>query len=220
MKKMTPLMIVTLLVVFVGCSTTTSITSSWKAPDATPNGYKKVMVVGIIREADRTIREQMENHLVGDLKDLGYNALSSFKEYGPKTFESMTEADVNKKLAGDGIDAVLTIVLLDKEKERYYVPGRVVYTPYITYHAYFWGYYRSLYTRIESPDYFDVRTKYFWESNFYDLKQNKLIYSVQTQSFDPTSTSDLAHQYGRKIIENMVKNNVLQKQEAREAKAM
>ena len=63
------------------------------------------MVLGIIREADRTLRESMENHLVGDLKDLGYNAFSAYQEYGPKAFDGMTEEQANKKLAADGIDA-------------------------------------------------------------------------------------------------------------------
>lgn len=208
-------------VMLCSCAGSNYITSTWKATDVVPKKYGKVMVVGIIREADRTIREQMEDHMVGDLKDLGYNAFSSFKEYGPKAFENVTEESVNKKLADDGIDAVLTIVLLDKQKERYYVPRRVVYSPYITYHNRFYGYYRSVYTRIESPGYYDVSTKYFWESNFYELSSgNKLLYSVQTQSFDPSSTERLAHEYGKMIVQNMVKNNVLAKQTDKQIKAM
>ncbi len=66
---------------------------------------------------------------------------------------------------------------------------------------------------IDVPDYYDVSTKYFWESNFYDLTLNKLLFSVQTQSFDPSSVSDLAHEYGQKIIQSMTKTGVLQKQE-------
>ena len=193
--------------------TTSRITSTWKASDVTARQYSKLMVLGIIREADRTLRERMENHLVGDLKELGFNAFSAFQEYGPKAFEGMSEEQANQKLAAEGIDAVLTVVLLDKEKERYYVPGRVIFTPYITYHDRLWGYYRSIHTRILEPDYYEVTTKYFWESNLYDLATDKLVYSVQTQSFDPTSTDRLAHEYGRMIVQNMTKNNVLQKQQ-------
>lgn len=178
------------------------------------------MVVGIIRDADRSIRERMENHLVNDLKVLGYNVYSSYVEYGPKTFENMTEKEVNAKLAADGVDGVLTIVLLDKQKERYYVPGRVVYSPYIYYHNRFYGYYQSIYSRVESPGYFDVTTRYFWESNLYDLTSNKLMYSVQTQSFDPSSIESLAHEYGQIIIQNMTRNRVLGQQEEKILKAM
>ena len=171
------------------------------------------MVLGIIREADRRMREKMESHLVGDLKALGYNALSAYWEYGPKGFEGMNEAQANQKLSADGIDAVVTVVLLDKQKERYYAPGRVVYSPYIYYHNNVWGYYHSINGRIDMPGYYDVATKYFWESNLYDLSLKKLVYSVQTQSFEAASANDLAHEYGRKMIQSMVKANVLQKQE-------
>jgi hypothetical protein len=184
------------------------VTSTWKAKDLSAKEYNKIMVVGIIREADRTIREQMEKHLVEDLRLQGLNAFSSYVEYGPKTFENMNEQGVNEKLAAEGIDGVLTIVLLNKEKERYYVPARVVYTPYVTYHDRFWRYYSSVYTRIESPDYYGVSTKYFWESNFYDLKENKLVYSVQTQTFAPASASSMAHEYGQLIIKNIISNNI------------
>ncbi len=219
MKKIKLLSSLAVLTLMISC-TGTLITSTWKAADVTIKKYSKVMVVGIIREADRSIREQMEKHLVGDFKDLGYNAFSAYVEYGPKGFENMNEEEANKKLAKEGIDAVLTIVLLDKKRERYYVPGRVVFTPYTIYQDRFWGYYRSIYNRIDAPTYYGVATKYFWESNFYELSSNKLLYSVQTQAFDPTSVNGFAHEYGRNIIQNMVKNKVLEKGPGSERKAI
>ena len=213
MKKTKWVGLLVMLLCIQGCATS-YITSTWKASDVTVRRYNKLMILGIIREADRTLRERMENHLVGDLKDLGYNAFSAFQEYGPKAFDGMSEAQANQQLAHEGIDAVLTVVLLDKEKERYYVPGRVIYTPYFTYQDHFWAYYRSIHNRILEPDYYEVATKYFWESNLYDLASNKLVYSVQTQSFDPTSTDGMAHEYGRMIVRDMTKNNILKKHQA------
>ena len=133
------------------------------------------MVLGIIREADRNTRIQMENHLVSDLKSLGYNAFSAYEEYGPKMFQNMT------------------------------------------YHSRIWGYYYSLNTRVGEPGYYQVTTKYFWESNLYDLIENKLLFSVQTQSYDPPSADASAHQYGQKIIQSIVKHGVLQPVQQRRA---
>lgn len=213
MKKVRTVGFLAIFLFINSCSTFTKITSTWKADNITPKPYNKVMVLGIIREADRNIRIEMENHLVDDLKALGYNAFSAYQEYGPKMFQNMTEQEANKTLSKDDVDAVLTIVLLDKQKERYYVPRTIIYSPYVLYHSRMWGYYYSLSSRIDVPDYYDVSTKYFWESNFYDLTENKLLFSVQTQSFDPSSVSDLAHEYGQKIIQSMTKTGVLQKQE-------
>ena len=202
--------LVLLAIVFsVNSCSTSYITSTWKSPDLTPASFKNIMVVGIIKEADRSIREKMEVHLVSDLKSIGYTAFSAYEVYGPKAFEAMDEKQVTEFLAKENIDAVLTVVLLDKEKERYYVPERIVYSPYVTIHNRFWGYYRSIYTRIETPGYYQEETKYFWESNLYDLNINKLIYSVQTQSFDPSSIEVLAREYGQKILQSMQQNKIL-----------
>jgi hypothetical protein len=152
----------------------------------------------------------MENHFVGDLQEKGYNAVSSLREYGPKAFDGMDEAAAISKLKSSGVDAVITIVLLDKKKERYYVPGRLYYSPYGYYYNRFWGYRGTLYQRIYEPGYYVTDTEYFWESNLYDMKTQQLIYSVQTKSFDPASSESLAHEYGKMIIQNMAEKQVLQ----------
>lgn len=207
MKKVKWLVIPLLLIV-MGCSTT-RVTTSWKAENSVPQHYNKIMVLGLIRESDRSLQEKMENHLVGDLKELGFNAVSSLQEYGPKAFDKMDEEAALEKLKNSGIDAVITIVLLDKEKERKYVPSNIYYSPYGYYYNRFWGYRGALYQRIYESGYYITNTKYFWESNLYDMNTQKLVYSVQTQSFDPATSESLGHEYGRLIVRNMVKNNVL-----------
>jgi hypothetical protein len=43
------------------------------------------------------------------------------------------------------------------------------------------------------------------------MSTQKLVYSVQTQSFDPATSESLAHEYGQLIIKDMVRNNVASK---------
>jgi hypothetical protein len=201
--------IVVFLFLFSGCGPSTSITSSWKAENVQPGKFKKVVVLGLVRENDRTLREKMEQHLVGDLRELGYDAVCSCDEYNPKAFENMNEEQALGKLRTSGVDAVLTIVLLDKTQERDYVPGRVVYSPYTIYQNRFWRYSRVMYDRIYTGGYYTTNTKYFWESNLYDLATNSLVYSSQSQSFDPLTSESLGHEYGQMIVQDMVKKNVL-----------
>jgi hypothetical protein len=198
-----------LIVLLTGCSSTSKITSSWKAPDMQARQYNKILVLALINEKDRTMQENMEKHMAGDLQHLGYNALSSLQEYGPKAFDKMDENTAIDKLKNTGVDAVITIVLLDKRKERKYVPGSVYYSPYGFYYSRFWGYRSALYNRIYEPGYYVVDTKDFWESNLYDMPTQKLVYSVQTQSFDPGSSESLGHGYGQLIVKDMVKNHIL-----------
>lgn len=188
------------------------VTSSWTAKDLPPSNYKKFLVLGLINEPDRTIRENMEQRIAADLKQLGYDAVCSCDEFSPKTFENLRENEALDKLKNSGIDAVLTIVLLDKTKERYYVPGRIYYTPYSIYYRRFWGYYSTMYGRVYAPGYYVTNTKYFWESNFYVINgTTELLYSAQSESFEPPHTSTSSTEYGKMIIKDMLKANVIRK---------
>jgi hypothetical protein len=213
MKPTIKLMLVGLI--FTAACSSSKITNSWKAENVQPRQYKKILVLGLINEPDRSIRENMEINLVANLRDMGYNATCSCDEYDPKAFENLKEQEALAKLDKGGVDAVLTIVLLDKTKEKYYIPGRVNYSPYAIYHNRFWGYYTTMHDRVYSKGYYVTDTKYFWETNFYSIdKTPQLLYSAQSQSFDPQSTSQLTYEYGQMIIEDLVKKNVIKDQKA------
>ncbi len=83
-KSITPLIIL----LFCGCSSS-KITTFWKQKNTAPQYFNKIMVIGIMRENDRAMQEKMENHLVGDLKNIGFTALSSLNEYGPNAFKKV-----------------------------------------------------------------------------------------------------------------------------------
>lgn len=197
---------------FLAACSSSRVTHSWKSEFPAKN-YNKILVIAISGESDLLTKQQMEDHLAGDLKNQGYKAVSSLNEYGPRAFRQMSEEAVLDKIQHSGFDAVITIVLLDKEKERYYVPGHLYYSPYVNTYRHFWGYYNTIYNRVYTPGYYVTNTKYFWESNLFDVASKELIYSVHTESFDSASSESLAHEYGKLIVKDMVKNHVLNKKE-------
>lgn len=191
------------MLLLFGCNSS-KITSAWKAQEVVADKYKKILVLAMIPEKDRLLQERMEQHFVGDLTNLGYTATSAMQQYGPKAFENLDEKAVLDKIKSSGVDAVITIVLVNKEKERTYVPGRTY-----TVHS-FGDYYAMRQQRIYEPGYYTTNTQYLWESNFYDLASQALVYSAQTKSFSPASTEALSHQYGVLLVGNMRKMLVLQ----------
>lgn len=197
------------LFLVAGCGPSTRITHTWKAEPLQHRAFKKVIVLGLVRDKDRDLREKMEQHLADNLRELGYDATCSCNEYNPKTFENLNEEEALAQLRNSGADAVLTVVLLDKTRERYYIPGRVQYTPYHFYYNRFWGYTRVMYGRIYTEGYFLEDSKYFWETNLYDLNTNNLIYSAQSESFNPGSSESLGHEYGQLLARDMVAKGVL-----------
>ncbi len=200
-----------LLPLLLSACSSSRITHSWKSDSLPPTAYQKILVVALIQDADRSLQEQMEQHFVGDLQEMGFTAVASLNEYGPRAFQNMSEADVVNRLKNSGVDAIITIVLLNKEKERRYVPGHVQYTPYVYYQRRFWRYYGLMQYRVYEPGYYVTDTRYFWESNFYAGNGDQLLYSAQTRSFDPANTSGMAHEYGKNIVKDLLKQGVLRK---------
>jgi hypothetical protein len=201
--------LIPLLVLIIACGTSSVITSSWRAPEKVTASFRKVIVLGLIKESDRSLREEMEQYLAASLREKGQDAIFACDIYSPKEFDRMTEEQALERLQNSGVDGVLTVVLLDKTKERYYVPGHVQYTPYMVYYNRFWGYSRALYGRIYSPGYYTTDTKYFWETNLYDLMSDKLLYSAQSQSFDPASSSAMGKQHARLILDDISAKNII-----------
>jgi len=194
---------------FLNSCSPTRIMSTWKPKNLAAKKFDKILVLGLMQAKDGDLREKMEQHLLTSLQSYGYNVICACEEYGPKSFENMTEKQAVDGLTNKGIDAVLTVVLLNKTKERYYVPGSASYSPYTMYHGQFWNYYTTMHDRVYSTGYYREDTKYFWETNLYDLSTKELLYSIQTGSFNPESTESLSLEYGQLIAKNVVKNKIL-----------
>lgn len=208
MKTVKYLTIAFAALVLASCSSS-RITSSWKADQEngtvqTTQHFNKIVVVGLFENESRALRTQMEEQLVKDLKEEGFNAVSSFSLYGPKSFENMKEEDVLKELKKNGVEGVITIGLVDKNKSRHFVYGSryggSFYNPYRPWGGYYYNPYRGHY---------ETSTNFVFETNLYDVAEKKLIYSVQSQSFSPSSINSMADGYSRSIIKDLRKNNVL-----------
>ncbi|MFM8349086.1 MAG: hypothetical protein ACKOAR_13680 [Bacteroidota bacterium] len=193
-----------LLLLLTSC-TSTRITSRWRPPELRHPPFRKILVLGMVNSKDWSVQQLMERHLVEDLKDRGYEAASSFSEYGPRAFEGLTEQEAVGRINESRFDAVLTIVLLYKEKEKNYNQGYFYFSPFMYYYGNFWGYRMMMTNRIYEPGYWTTTTRYFWESNLFDIPGGKLIYSIQTQSFDPSSTESMAHAYGELIADELLR---------------
>lgn len=209
MKK---LFFIPLFAFLVSCQPS-KITQSWTAGDAVPKKYQKILVLGVLTDNDNELQVKMEDHLTGDLKDLGYNAIAANKAFPPGTFVKGDTASAVAAIEGKGFDAILTVILLDKKKEQYYIPGKVTETYNYRNYYHFGRYYSIMTERIYTPGYYAEETKYIWENNFYDLGQKQLIYSARSRSFDITSKNELAHTYGLLMANNLVEKGILLKPE-------
>jgi hypothetical protein len=193
--------------VLYSCSST-KITSSWKAENAKTKPYNNIMVWGLLTEKDSSTRRLMEMHLVNDLAGKGYHAIASTDVYREKAYKKLSSGEILDEFKNTGIDAVITIVLLDKQKEDQFYPGGFHNEPVNNY-GNLDKYYSTVYEKVFTPGYYISTTTYFWETNLFELPGAAITYSARTESFDPDNTNALAHENGQLIIKDMIKKKLL-----------
>ncbi len=206
MKKLWVLILPAILLLS-SCSSSSKLTNSW-ASNENNTSFKKILVLGLLSDKNRTTRVRMEQNLVMDLKKFHYDAIAASDEYDPKFFKGLSEDQALDKLKNSGIDGVVTITLLDKSQQKSYVPGSFNYAPYPMYPR-FWGYYSFYSPRIYQPGYYRNNTKYYFETNLYNINNNALVYSAQSETFNPSSSGSLAEDYAKTIVRDMRKKDVL-----------
>jgi hypothetical protein len=199
----------TVLLLFLTSCTAVKISSSWTAPTAGTGAFKKIMAVSILRGRDTAMQRIMEHHLVTGLKTLGYDAVSYRDVFANGELRNMRYDTLRQKLTERGIDGVITIDLLDTEKETIYVKDKASVRPDNTPMGNFWESAAMVRQDPGKPGFFVSATNYFWQSSFYDVRTLALLYNARSTVFEVSSIETLASQYGKKIVEDMQKNYVL-----------
>lgn len=166
------------------------------------------MVWAILPESDSILRTQIETHLVNDLVTKGYHAISSIQVYKEKAYQKLTSEEIVAQYKSTGVDAVITMVLLNREKEEKYYPGGYFTQPANNYGT-LDNYYNRVYERVLTPGYYVSTTNYFLQGNLFEVNNGQLVYSVQTKSFDSYTTNLLAHENGLLIIKDMLKKKII-----------
>jgi len=209
-KVMKTLLWIALLSLLGACQPS-KITQTWVPGDVEPRQYKKILVLGVLTDNDHELQAKIENHLADDLKTLGYFAVPANRVYPPGTFVKGDTSRARSVIEGRGFDGILTIVLLNKEKEQVYMPGGISDMDYYNRSGRFDRYLSELNEKIYTPGYYAEQTKYIWENNFYDLYSRRLIYSARSSTFDIASKTTLAHTYGQLMVQNLVNKKIILK---------
>jgi len=209
MKKLLLWCVPVMLLFIAGCSSS-RLTTSWVSKDLQANGqhFNKVLVLGMLSAKNRAVKVNMENELAAGLNNMGIAAVTATDVYGPKAFRNKSEQQVLRMLKRDGIDGVITIAMIDKNASRRFVPGYYGVGPY-----YFWSYY-SFYAPYMwgAPygGYYERTTSYSFETNLYDLDaRNKMLYSAQSETIDPSSAERMSYDFAKTILKDMQAKQIL-----------
>ena len=121
-----------------------------------------------------------------------------------------TKEEVVSKVKESGCDAVFVASLLKKEEDVHYEPGKTAYAiqPYYTYYS---AYYSHWYPSVSTPDYYSHEKNYFMQSNLYDAASEEIMWSVQSEIFNPSSLKEFSKTYTSTLIKQLEQEKLLKK---------
>ncbi len=195
-----------------GCGPTQKITGSWASPEATAKGpYNKVFVV--VLSPNSTANYDIEAQMANTLISRGFKVLRSTDIFPPKfsITQDLTREQLTEAISKRGCDAVLMLSLLDSKEVESYNPGTVYAPVNYGYYGSYYGYYNHYYPEVYSPGYYSVDKTYYLETNLYDLADDKLLWSVQSEARNPKDINTWFKGYSNMLISHLKSKGLNQK---------
>ncbi|WP_298733496.1 hypothetical protein [uncultured Chitinophaga sp.] len=198
--------------ILFSCTGATRITGSWVNPETQPvkQDYHHIFIATMTKHA--IARAQTENALSAELKRFNKRGLKSSDTFTPALLETLpAREELLQLIQQTGADAILTTSLLRTQSETRYVRSSVKYAPVPAYGWYrgFYAYYAHWYPMVYDTGYYVADKTYFVESNLYDARTEKLLWSAQTATVNPGSLEKFLAEYPGKVIAQMMRDGVL-----------
>ena len=189
----------TVLIFFSLSCSTTRITSSWRKPDKTIviEKLNKVLVVALFK--DETSRRRAEDQMAGYLNGKGIMSYN----YLDVNFNEANEELLGHKIETDGFDDVVTMQLVDVDKEKIYTPGNISLYP--NYYRSFSGYYYRSWSNYSTPSYYSTTKTYVIETNVYSIKSNNIIWSGLKQTTNHSGLQKITEEVALAVYKQMIK---------------
>jgi hypothetical protein len=190
--KIKTLIVLSIIGLMYACGPSTKLEKSWIDPsfNSTTKPFTKVLVVAPLKDA--ASQRIAEDKIVKQLKaGVGVPSYSYLKP---------TDTDqklVDQELLKDGFDGVIVMHLKDVEKSVSYNPG--------TSYGGWYGY------RSYSPGYYTEDKTFMVETNFYSIKDGKLLWSGTTSTLNPSSFEGTMDEIIRTIKYELQKKGLLKK---------
>jgi len=191
--KLFVLLLITAAFLLASCTTTTVMTDVWK--DKTYQGKpQEIVVIMVAKSPD--MRNLFEDRFSAELDARGNNA---FQSYTIIPMEQLRDKEmVKSKIRSSGADTVLISRLVDTKEIKSYRPGQIYAVPSAYYG--WWGYYDIVFADYGYTG--DVQVAYI-ETNLYDVKTEKLIWSGHSKTERTEGEQQLINAFIKVMIKKL-----------------
>lgn len=194
------------------CGPSQQITNSWINPEARAKGpYESIFVIVLSQSKETSY--SVEDRMAATIASRGQKYVVSSAVFPPNLSisENFTREQMAEAIKRTGCDAVFVIALLDVKTEEYYQPGSTYYPMNYGFYGSYYGYYNHYYPYVYSPGYYTADKTYYIETNFYDLEADQLLWSIQSEAYNPSSLDSWFDQYSYDLINELKKEGLIQK---------
>jgi hypothetical protein len=203
------------LAMLISCSQSQMVMNSWvNREELKGQTYNKVMILAMTQNWEN--RKTVEEALELAVEKEGKECVKSNEVLTPGT-STMTLRDkelILQKVKELNCDAIFTVSVKDAKSSDRYVQGTVVaYAPY-PYHSYygsFNGYYGYMYPVMSTPGYYTNDKTYFLEANLFDASTGKILWSMQSDAYNPAGIKSFSREYAELVIYQIKKEGFLKK---------
>jgi hypothetical protein len=198
------------MVCLMACAASTEITGVWRNPENAGKSYRNICIAAVT--ANATNKQVVEQEMFNELKRNGITS-TKIGELLPYKFTGNQDEKniILEKVRDNKNDGILTFMLVKQKEETRYVPGSATYAPASRYGYYgsFGGYYGYYGSQMYDPGYYTQDEIYFIETNLYDVETEKLVWSVQSKTYNPSGINQFAQDFTRTITKQLIKSSVI-----------
>ena len=195
-----------LMLALAGCTASTKLVNTWKAPDAAPLTLKPGdLVIAMVMSKEETTRRTGEDLLGEELRQRGLRPIPSF------TLIPTDQVDNKEKAAAAiqdaGAAALVAMRPIAVNKQQTFVPPTYAgpggpYGGWGPYYGYGWG-------AAYSPGYVVTDTIVRVETLVFDLKQNKLVWAGQSETTNPDNLGQFMRDLVKAVGADMRKKGLI-----------
>ncbi len=201
--------IFSLAAIFILAACSPKFSYTWTQPNYEKGEIDKILIHGISQTPGKATL--FENTMAGVFKDNGIEAISSALTYGNKYSEADLETKL-QKLLNDGVDAILTVAVVDQNTETVYNQGMTYSVP--AYGRTYRGYAYRTNVYVQEPGYYSQETTYLLETNLYKItdvtdKGDALVWAAQSEESEPGNVKKFNQKYCELIMEQLKADGIL-----------
>jgi hypothetical protein len=190
-----------------GCGANRTVTA-WETYHIAPSPYSRILVVAILPDEDSLVRENIETSFSTALSNLGYKTVTAISEFGRTGLRDMGKDETYIKVREKGIDAVITIALVNRTRENSTLPAAA--------HNYRNNFYFNRIFQykdnLTQPGTNTRNEEYYWECLLFDLAKLEATIAVQTVPSSKPAQVKKGNDLARHLIRKMVREKTLKRQ--------